>query len=107
MADNTVIMSISLLGKEYRVHCLAAEQPGLQAAAEYLDIRMKEIRERGKVMGSERIAIMAALNIAHELLQYKAQTEQNTQLVSRQIQALQEKIGAVLDKEHPMAAGGS
>jgi len=93
------VATIQLLGKEYRVACPETDQPGLYAAAYYLDGRMKEIRERGKILGSERIAVMAALNIAHELLQYKAQTEQNTQMVSRQIQALHEKIGAALSKD--------
>jgi cell division protein ZapA len=103
--EGVVATTIHLIGKEYRITCPEHEQPSLLAAAEYLDTRMKEIRDRGKALGGERIAIMAALNIAHELLQYKAQTEQNTQLVSRQIQALQEKIGAALSKERMAEAG--
>jgi cell division protein ZapA len=99
VGEDVVALTIHLLGKEYRVACPEHEHQNLHAAAYYLDGRMREIRDRGKVIGSERIAIMAALNITHELLQYKALTEQNTQLVSRQIQALQEKIGAALSKE--------
>jgi cell division protein ZapA len=99
LEENVVATTIHLMGKEYRVMCPEHEHPGLHAAAYYLDGRMKEIRERGKVIGSERIAVMAALNIANELLQYKEQMEQNTQLVSRQIHALQEKIGSALSKE--------
>ena len=61
-------VDITLLGRSFRVACSKDEEPALAAAALYLDNKMREIREQGKVIGIERIAIMAALNIAHELI---------------------------------------
>ena len=60
-------LDINILGREFRVACAEAEQEGLLLAAQYLDQKMREIREQGKVIGIERIAVMAALNMAFEL----------------------------------------
>lgn len=64
-------LSIQILGREYRVACPEGEEKQLQASVDYLNRRMKELRDTGKVTGNERIAIMAALNIAHEFLAHK------------------------------------
>ncbi len=61
-------VTISLLGREFRVGCPEGEQKQLMASVEYLNRKLKEVRDTGKVVGNERIAIMAALNIAHELM---------------------------------------
>jgi cell division protein ZapA len=61
-------LDISILGRQFRVACPEDEQKDLLKAVSYLDQKMREIRDAGKVIGVERIAIMAALNIAHELL---------------------------------------
>jgi cell division protein ZapA len=59
------------MGREFRVACPESEQKELLEAVDYLNKKMDEIRDNGKVVGVERIAIMAALNIAHELLTTK------------------------------------
>ncbi|HTP96255.1 MAG TPA: cell division protein ZapA [Burkholderiales bacterium] len=64
-------LDIKIMGREFRVACTEEEQPGLLAAVEYLDKKMSEIRDGGKVIGAERVAIMAALNITHEFLSAK------------------------------------
>jgi len=64
-------LQINVMGREFRVACPENEQKGLLEAVDYLNKKMSEIRDRGKVIGLERIAIMAALNIAHELLSTK------------------------------------
>ena len=61
-------VTISLLGREFRVGCPEGEEKQLLASVDYLNRKMKEVRDTGKVVGNERIAIMAALNIAHEHL---------------------------------------
>jgi cell division protein ZapA len=61
-------LQINVMGREFRVACPDNEQKGLLEAVDYLNRKMAEIRDHGKVIGLERIAIMAALNIAHELL---------------------------------------
>jgi len=64
-------LQINVMGREFRVACPDNEQKGLLEAVDYLNRKMAEIRDHGKVIGLERIAIMAALNIAHELLATK------------------------------------
>jgi cell division protein ZapA len=64
-------LQISIMGREFRVACPEEEQAGLLEAVDYLNKKMLEIRDAGKVIGLERIAIMAALNIAHEFLSTK------------------------------------
>jgi cell division protein ZapA len=68
MADGPNTIEVSLLGRTYRVACEEGERESLLQAVAYLDSKMNEIRKAGKVMGAERIAVMAALNVAHELL---------------------------------------
>ena len=71
MSESTTPVKVQILGKEYPVSCEADEQHALLLAARYLDEKTREIRDGGRIIGTERIAVMAALNIAHELLQLK------------------------------------
>ena len=64
-------LQITVMGRDFRVACAEDEQAGLLQAVDYLNKKMLEIRDSGKVIGLERIAIMAALNISHELLAVK------------------------------------
>jgi len=61
-------LDVNIMGREFRVACPEGEEQALLDAVAYLDRKMNDIRETGKIVGVERIAIMAALNIAHELL---------------------------------------
>lgn len=70
-SDNNV--SIQLLDKEFLISCPPENQPELLAAAKELNGRMKEIKTGGRVFGLERIAVMAALNLSHDLLKLKSQ----------------------------------
>lgn len=88
---------IRLLDKEYTVACPPAERDGLLDSARRLDGKMREIRSRGKVVGTERIVVMAALNIIHELLQGQ-HSEQQQELTMR-MRLMQDKIEAVLEQE--------
>ena len=60
-------LDISIMGRKFRVACAENEEKQLLEAVAYLDKKMREIHEQGKVVGLERIAIMAALNITYEL----------------------------------------
>src|SRR5688572_5962088 len=64
-------LQITIMGREFRVACPEEDQAGLLEAVDYLNKKMLEIRDAGKVIGLERIAIMAALNISHEFLSTK------------------------------------
>jgi len=71
MSADPKALQINVMGREFRVACPEDEQKELLEAVDYLNRKMDEIRDHGKVIGVERIAIMAALNIAHELLTTK------------------------------------
>ena len=68
MSADATGMQISIMGREFRVACAPDEQKALQEAVDYLNRKMQEIKDAGKINGLDRIAIMAALNIAHEFL---------------------------------------
>jgi cell division protein ZapA len=94
-ASTPLPIRISILDKEYKIACPSGEQPALLASAEYLDRKMREIRDGGKVIGSERIAVITALNIAHDLLNNHQDMEQE---LSPRLKSLEAKISLALEK---------
>ncbi len=68
MGDAKIHLDVQIVGREYKIACREHERTDLLEAVAFLDRRMREIRDAGKVSGAERIAVMAALNIANELL---------------------------------------
>ena len=68
MSADTKGLQISIMGREFRVACEPDEQPALLEAVDYLNRKMQDIKEQGKITGLDRIAIMAALNISHEFM---------------------------------------
>ena len=84
-------LSIKILEKEYRVACPAEEKESLLASANMLNEKLNEIKQKGSVIGTERIAVMAALNMSHELLNGNAIVEEHAELNDR-IDSLSEKI---------------
>jgi len=61
-------IEVNILDRSYRIACKPEEEAGLLQAVDYLDGKMRELRDSGKALGNERIAVLAALNITHELL---------------------------------------
>ncbi|USD21192.1 cell division protein ZapA [Microbulbifer variabilis] len=103
MADSALTsetVTVSILGKEYRVACADGERAGLQASAQLLNERMSRIRTTGTVIGVERIAVMAALNIAHELIQAKAELS-SIPLQKEILERLQNKMQNALGDTDP------
>lgn len=95
-------ITVKISNKEYQVNCPKGNESELFDAAQYLDLKMREIRNTGKVIGTERIAIMAALNIAHELLSHKTEIINNEQAFVERLYYLQKKIsGALIKNEKP------
>jgi cell division protein ZapA len=78
MSAKKKTLDVSLMGRTYKVSCSEEERNDLLAAVALLDRKMSEIKTSGKVASAERIAVMAALNIAHELLQSKGPMAGNT-----------------------------
>ncbi|MES0872522.1 cell division protein ZapA [Sinimarinibacterium thermocellulolyticum] len=70
-AQEPLSITVRIMGKEYSVICPAEEHEALVKSADFLNERMTSIRRRGKALGTEKIAVMAALNIARELLELK------------------------------------
>lgn len=68
---DSLSVTVRIMGKEYAVACASEEHEALIKSADYLNERMNAIRKRGKALGAERIAVMAALNIARELLEQR------------------------------------
>jgi len=91
-------VSISILDKEYLISCEESEREQLHTAVEFLNAKMLEMKNSGRVIGSERIAVMTALNLAHDLLAYKQENHDYTSSVDTTIQRLQNKIDEALIK---------
>lgn len=92
-------VSVHILDKDYQVACPEGQQEDLIISARYLDRQMRGIRDTGKVIGLERIAVMAALNISHELLQATQQAAQNnTNLDAEALSNLQHKLDTALSR---------
>ena len=91
-------VSVRIMDKEYVVACPYDERSALLDAAEFLNARMREIRESGKVVGLDRIAVMAALNLAHELLKGKDRESKLDSGVGHRVRALRERVEGALEK---------
>ena len=91
-------LTINLLGRELRVACPEGEERALLDTVEYLNRKLKEVRDVGKVVGNERIALMTALNVAHEFLsqQKSPAAGVDTSAFKRRIVAMQETVESAL-----------
>jgi cell division protein ZapA len=89
-------VTIRILEKEYQVACPSAEKAALIASAELLNGKMREIRDSGKVVGLDRVAVMAALNLANELLRAQGQDEELKNIVGLRIRAMREHLDSAL-----------
>jgi cell division protein ZapA len=94
-------LEFSILGRDFSVVCPDNEQKNLLAAAKYLDEKMREIQQAGKVSGQDRIAIMAGLNIAYELLTSKNGTDNSIQL-RQQVADLERKLDEALAPQNQL-----
>ena len=102
MADGAKTLEVTLLGRSYRVACEDSEREALLQAVAYLDGKMNEIKATGKVAGSERIAVMAALNIAHELLSTKLGNGFDIGQAKRRISSIEAQLDSALAKQEKL-----
>jgi len=96
--EDVIPVTIRILDKEYQIACSDEERSSLLDSARYLDEKMKEIRNSGKVIGSERVAVMAALNITHEYLQSRFNAENSTSVDTTKIKNLKDKVETALTR---------
>lgn len=101
MSNSMVTVSVNILGRDYQVNCQAEEREALERAARHLDEQMRDIRNTGKIVGSERIAVMAALNLSHELLGLDSNRGETERVLKR----LGERIDRVLGEVRELRAG--
>ena len=101
MKEETVPVNVMILDKEYRIACAPNHKESLERSADLLNSKMHEIRSSGKVIGSDRIAVMAALNLAHDLLQQERETADTTQ-IKQQVIHMREKIDTVVNASKQM-----
>ena len=85
-------ITVQILDKEYRIACPAGEEEALRESATFLNNRIIEVRESGKVIGPDRITVMAALNLAHEFLSERSEFEQATSSINTRVRTLHERI---------------
>ena len=104
MNDEALPVSVRILDKEYRVACGPDEEAGLMESARLLDQRMRAIRQTGRVIGPDRIAVMAALNISYELLQLQRAQGNEGQDLERRLRDLQNRLGEALAAQHQLDA---
>jgi len=99
MSTKPKTLDVSIMGRSYRVTCADDEREALLAAVAYVDSKMTEIRAASKVTGTERIAVMAALNIANELLSIKLGSGFDIAELKRRMNSVQSKLDQALSQQ--------
>jgi cell division protein ZapA len=99
MAESAKTIEISILGRDYKIACEEGERAALMEAVAFLDAKMGEIKKAGKVSGTDRIAVMAALNIAHELLSLKLGNGFDLGQAKRRISSIEAKLDAAIAQQ--------
>ena len=99
MADSPKTLDVNILGRSYKVSCEDGEREALLQAVAYVDGKMGEIKNSGKIAGTERIAVMTALNIAHELLSTKIGGGFDLGQAKRRIALIEAKLDEALARQ--------
>jgi cell division protein ZapA len=96
---NNKTLNINIMGRDFSIACPASEEEEIQLAAAYLDKKIQEIKAEGKIVDTERIAIIAALNVTHELLMLRNGTGFDIDEFKRRIISLKKKVDEVMTKK--------
>ena len=99
MSAKAKTLDVSIMGRNYRVTCADDEREALLAAVAYVDKKMTEIKAASKVTGTERIAVMAALNIANEMLSIKIGSGFDIAELKRRMNSVQSKLDQALSQQ--------
>ena len=99
--SQTNTLNVQILDKEYCITCPAEERVNLESAARYLDSKMREIRSSGKVIGADRVAVMAALNITHDLLHKQERMDNEHSSTRERVRELLERVDRALPTDQP------
>ncbi len=96
MTESIAQVNVKILEKDYQIACKSDERANLLDSVELLNSKMKEIRDTGKVTGLDRIAVMAALNMANELLQSRGKGEDLESSAAHRLQLMRERVESAL-----------
>ena len=102
MTDLPTQVNIKILEKEYQIACPSSERAALLDSAELLNRKMREIRDTGRVIGLDRIAVMAALNMANELLRSRTRGEHLEGDAKLRLQAMRERVEGALQSSRQL-----
>jgi cell division protein ZapA len=102
VSDAITQVNIKILEKEYQIACPAGERAALLDSAEILNRKMREIRDTGKVIGLDRIAVMAALNMAHDLLHSRSKGEMLEGDARVRVKAMRERVEGALQSNRQL-----
>ena len=91
-------LDVTIMDQPYRLSCQEGGERTLREAVHYLDSKMKALRDSGKVKGNDRIAVMAALNMANELLRLRKQDAELQGAVSGRVKNMRERVEATLQR---------
>ncbi len=105
--DDVKPITVTIFDKDYVVGCKEGEREALFASVQFLNQKMAEQRDNGKVIGSERIAVMAALNITHEYLEFRRNNENMATDIGEGIARMQSKIAEALTRGNAFELTGS
>jgi len=106
MSNEPIAVSIRILDKEYRISCEPDEEAGLRESARMLDHRMRELRQTGRIVGADRIAVMSALNIAYDLIKSRSGQAPSDQDLERRLGDLQQRLSDALATQDRMDEEG-
>jgi cell division protein ZapA len=98
MSENSARVSVRIHEKDYQIACPTDERSDLLDSAELLNSRMREIRDGGKVVGLDRIAVIAALNMANELIRLRSRDGHLESEVGSRLRILRERVESALEK---------
>jgi cell division protein ZapA len=98
VSDNEAVL-LRLMDREFHISCAPEERAGLVAAANFLDSKMRELKSHAKAPGFDRIAVLAAVSIAHELLGLRAEHEAQERVLTDGLGNLRRKLEGVLDAQ--------
>ena len=102
MNEQSSAVQVKILDKEYQVNCPPADQEALMKSAKYLDENMREIKGRGNIHGAEKIAVMAALNITHDMLKKNHVITEARHTTAQQLKDIEDKIDIALATNHQL-----
>ena len=102
MSEQSTSVQVKIMDKEYRVNCPPSDQEALIKSASYLDENMRNIKGRGNIHGVEKIAVMSALNITHDMLRKNRLINETRHSTAQQVQGIEAKIDSAIARSRQL-----